>query len=151
MGLETELSSGMCAFLQGPNLKSNFQWNADLTLRWNFHHWGYVCVKHCSKVIRDHFVYVPSQWETLLCNVVSHWLGAYTKWSLVIEIICISVKCAWNKPVKEEFMTISWATPMLMKHFSCWCPGPRLNIKTVLSTYGNFHVKDKTAVRTSYL
>ena len=32
---------------------------------------------------RDHFVYVPSQWETTLhCNVVSHWLGTYTKWSL---------------------------------------------------------------------
>ena len=30
-------------------------------------------------------------------------------------------------------------------------PGPRLNIKTVLSTYGDFHVKDKMAVRTSYL
>ena len=30
-------------------------------------------------------------------------------------------------------------------------PGPRLNIKTVLSTYGDFHVEDKTAVRTSYL
>ena len=30
-------------------------------------------------------------------------------------------------------------------------PGPRLNIKTVLSTYGDFHVKDKTVVRTSYL
>ena len=29
--------------------------------------------------------------------------------------------------------------------------GPRLNIKTVLSTYGDFHVKDKTAFRTSYL
>ena len=29
--------------------------------------------------------------------------------------------------------------------------GPRLNIKTVLSKYGDFHVKDKTAVRTSYL
>ena len=29
--------------------------------------------------------------------------------------------------------------------------GPRLNIKTVLSTYGVFHIKDKTAVRTSYL
>ena len=29
--------------------------------------------------------------------------------------------------------------------------GPRLNIKTVLSMYGDFHVKDKTAVRTSYL
>ena len=33
----------------------------------------------------------------------------------------------------------------------CYVTGPRLNIKTVLSTYGDFHVKDKTAVRTSYL
>ena len=39
----------------------------------------------------------------------------------------------------------------------CWWPwwwkepGPRLNIKTVLSAYGDFHVKDKTDVRTSYL
>ena len=32
---------------------------------------------------RDRFVFAPSQWETTLhCNVVSHWLGAYTKWSL---------------------------------------------------------------------
>ena len=30
-------------------------------------------------------------------------------------------------------------------------PGPRLNIKTVSSTCGDYHVKDKTAVRTSYL
>ena len=29
--------------------------------------------------------------------------------------------------------------------------GPRLNIKTVLSTCGDFDVKDKTAIRTSYL
>ena len=29
--------------------------------------------------------------------------------------------------------------------------GPRLNIKTVLSQYGDSYVKDKTAVRTSYL
>ena len=36
----------------------------------------------------------------------------------------------------------------LLQHLE---PGPRLNIKTVLSTYGDFHVKDKTAVRTSYL
>ena len=36
-------------------------------------------------------------------------------------------------------------------HVSGHSPGPRLNIKTVLSTYGDFHVKDKTAVRTSYL
>ena len=43
------------------------------------------------------------------------------------------------------------------KHAKCrarkcfWHSGPRLNIKTVLSTYGDFHVKDKTVVRTSYL
>ena len=32
---------------------------------------------------RDHFVDTPSQWEmTLQCNVLSYWLGAYTKWSM---------------------------------------------------------------------
>ena len=31
----------------------------------------------------DHSVYVPSRWEMALhCNAVSHWLGAYTEWSL---------------------------------------------------------------------
>ena len=36
-----------------------------------------------SLCYRDHFVYARSKWETTLhCNVVSHWLGAYTKWSL---------------------------------------------------------------------
>ena len=39
----------------------------------------------------------------------------------------------------------------LTNPFLCVDTGPRLNIKTVLSTYGDFHVKDKTAVRTSYL
>ena len=38
------------------------------------------------KIGRDHVVYAPSQWKTTLhslqCNVVSHWLRAYTKWSL---------------------------------------------------------------------
>ena len=32
---------------------------------------------------RDNSVYAPSQWDTTLhCNVVSHWLGAFTNWSL---------------------------------------------------------------------
>ena len=45
----------------------------------------------------------------------------------------------WNNFVASmDVIDISWS-------------GPRLNIKTVLSTYGDFHVKDKTAVRTSYL
>ena len=33
---------------------------------------------------RNHFVFAPSQWEmTLQCNVISHWLGAPTKLSLL--------------------------------------------------------------------
>ena len=32
---------------------------------------------------RDHFVYAHSLWEMVLhCNVISHWLGTYSKWSL---------------------------------------------------------------------
>ena len=39
-----------------------------------FHKWYY----------RDHLVYAPSQWETTLhCDIVSHWLATYTKWSLL--------------------------------------------------------------------
>ena len=42
-----------------------------------------------SNLLQGSFVNVPSQWEmTLHCNVVSHWLGAYTTWSLLL-IICI--------------------------------------------------------------
>ena len=38
---------------------------------------------HFVWICRDHFVYGSNQWEiTLHCNVFSHWLGAYTKWSL---------------------------------------------------------------------
>ena len=49
----------------------------------------------CPKLCRDHLVYGPGQWEaTLQCNVVSNWLGTYTKWSLACTQIlkCISLK-----------------------------------------------------------
>ena len=48
---------------------------------------------------RNHFVHAPSQWEMMLhCNVISHWLGAYTKWSLMhIILLCLEaaivIKC----------------------------------------------------------
>ena len=48
-------------------------------------------------------------------------------------------------PISSRFTVVAYR---LSLHRSS---GPRLNIKTVLSTYGDFHVKDKTAVRTSYL
>ena len=40
-----------------------------------------------ATITRDHFVYVLSQWETTLqCNVVPHWLGAYTKWPCITTV-----------------------------------------------------------------
>ena len=65
--------SGMAKFLLEP---SNITWfrsnlvneNSLRKLLWQ----GSFCV--CA------FVYAPSQWQTTLqCNVVSHWLGAFTK------------------------------------------------------------------------
>ena len=49
----------------------------------------------------------------------------------------------------NEVFSRGWG--VLISAWALLHPGPRLNIKTVLSTYGDFHVKDKTAVRTSYL
>ena len=43
---------------------------------------SYQFVRH-----RDHFVNMPSQWEMTLCNVISHWLGTYTKWSLETPMV----------------------------------------------------------------
>ena len=38
---------------------------------------------HCKRKV----LHAPRQWQTALhCNVVSHWLGAYTKWSLHMDI-----------------------------------------------------------------
>ena len=46
-------------------------------------------------VLMDHFVNAPSQYDTMLqCNIVyivSHWLGASTKWSLCALFSCNSV------------------------------------------------------------
>ena len=51
---------------------------------YNYISWFVSCICERVCVDRDHSVYVPSQWEmTLQCNVISHWLGAYTKWSLI--------------------------------------------------------------------
>ena len=45
---------------------------------------------------KDRFVNAPSQWEvTLHCNVVSHWLGAFTKWSLGNHMISSG---QWSNP-----------------------------------------------------
>ena len=46
--------------------------------KWN-HKADEIVASGCA-LRRDQFVYALIQWETMLqCNVVSHWLGAYTK------------------------------------------------------------------------
>ena len=38
--------------------------------------------KTCTAT-KDHYLHALSQWETMLqCNIISHWLKAYTTWSL---------------------------------------------------------------------
>ena len=45
------------------------------------------CYTVTSSLIEDHSVYEPSQWEMALhYNVISHWLGANTEWSLWFTI-----------------------------------------------------------------
>ena len=45
--------------------------------------YGFQRISSLIGLTRDHFEHAPSQLETRLhCNVISHWLGAYTKWSL---------------------------------------------------------------------
>ena len=50
----------------------------------NPHTWKYgLDIETMPRVPADHFVNVPSQWETTLhFNIVSHWLGAYKNGSL---------------------------------------------------------------------
>ena len=71
----------------------------------------------------------------------------------VLSMTCLSqchvVECASLSSVKIESVEVSYTIKMCS--WIEYRAGPRLNIKTVLSTYGDFHVKDKTAVRTSYL
>ena len=74
--------SAACGSQTAPSRgKSHRDWKETETL-------GYVINsfekgRYLISILRDHFVYAPNQWETTLqYNVVSHWLGTCTKWSL---------------------------------------------------------------------
>ena len=66
---------------------------------------------------RDHFVYAPSQWEmTLQCNVTSHWLGEYTKWSLTFHWLGVYTK--WSLLMEDKDLGI-----LHSQYHCCWWPG----------------------------
>ena len=57
-------------------------------------------------IIRDHFAYAPSQREMALqCNVVSHWLDAFTKWSLNSLVHVIACRLFNVKLLTEPTLT----------------------------------------------
>ena len=101
------------------------------------------------------------------CNVPSHalrWCWFIINWTQRNDNVSNTVFRQNQMPFKMSSTisnhVCSGLDGLWSYHLSCVChketyktmsPGPRLNIKTILSTYGDFHVKDKTAVRTSYL
>ena len=74
--------------------------------------------------VQTHFGYAPSQWETTLhWNAGSHWLGAYTKWSLLYSN-CNGkrwVQGLYSLSGQMSYRKISWSldvTRFGFKHFS---------------------------------
>ena len=111
-------------------------------------------------------IWVITRNKHCIVYIIGLFVSAWTRKTLhsVGCDIIVLLKHQWSKDVGEILHTRAWECIL---YYSCpkpcaglaylfaysryQVPGPRLNIKTVLSTYGDFHVKDKTAVRTSYL
>ena len=78
----------------------------------------------------------------LQCNVVSHWPGAYTKWSLYLKnITCLrSSQDHWihqaNRPQDQPASQFNIKTSLQVQWFPLWRSGPRLNIKNVFPGVG---------------
>ena len=113
----------------------------------------------------------PNQWEkTLQCNVVSHWLGACTKWSLHKTLVMLNLTSG-NIKNRLEFSMISqhWynacslvmanmPVSLLIQYHYCWWPGDTRTqgisnngIDIVITEYSglstggvnNFHISSK--------
>ena len=64
-----------------------------------------------------YFVYAPNQWEmTLQCNIVSHWLGAYTKQSLNYSW---SFKTTCCHGLSTQFIQLSMASDKSLYFAQC--------------------------------
>ena len=104
------------------------------------------------------------QWEILIPSL---WIAMHQYFPWITFHMNWMVKFTYSVPIDHFILKLHTSLPWAMILISLLLsqnerelhhtkssrlyPGPHLNIKTVLSTYGDFHVKDKTAVRTSYL
>ena len=84
---------------------------------------------------KDHFVYVPIQWErTLHCNVVSHWLGASTK--CFLQWPNYEHKPSWLWPGYEN-VCVSSDTEDMKYYLCCYPTNCNKPLQLFCSWYGN--------------
>ena len=122
--------------------------NIPLQLRWqgvkwnniNIHSWKKGCYKEVS--FRNEVPFWRLFISYLLVSQIPIGFDGFPASSHLIKI---------PHPRRQGSTTYEAILKTILNKARSWRAGPRLNIKTVLSTYGDFHVKDKTAVRTSYL
>ena len=71
---------------------------------------------------RDHFVYAPNQWETMLhCNVASHWQGTYIEWSLMT----LPVLKTYRRPNQKFWKTWTLICKFGQANVPMWCMVPK--------------------------
>ena len=124
-------------------------------------YWFVYSISFCNKrkwihriLFGYHFVNAPSQWVTTLhCNIVSHWSGAYTNWSLLLCFVLCYKRYWWHRSGyevwchRQNLLNISFAAffvayylrfvydyiAYLVYHINSWCL--RWDISGELSLY----------------
>ena len=123
-----------------PLINAHILVNRNELMHFSLKNWSHRCMTHFS-LKTDHI----DAWSWLL---ISWLLKSVATWLFVKQPSAGQQQRKHHSPV---------LLPKGLSYRKCFhvmtssSTGPHLNIKTVLSTCGDFHVKDKTAVRTSYL
>ena len=153
--------------LNGPqHVKISFITTRHIPFWCTFNITGIYTIAHgiCTILFRFFF---QLMWSVYSCDPFIHIIQGQMIAPLPGSVFCLGWK-QFSHPVVYLLMEFRWHPTSSLSHelhcgsftmatyfifimFQNLIPGPRLNIKTVLSTYGDFHVKDKTAFRTSYL
>ena len=95
---------------------------------------------YASMFCRSDVVHAPNQWETtLLYSVVFHWLGAYTKWSLILLQVSIKFQIINTKyccPAPNEWNSTVhiWLLIFIIRHNFSPCVSKPLILISVTST-----------------
>ena len=124
----------------------NIMASHDDVIKWKHfpRNWLFVRGIHRSRWIPPH----KGQWRgALMFSLICVWLNVWVNNHEAGDFRRHRGHCDVSVMRRNQIIMSTQSSHLCLQPNS----GPRLNIKTVLSTYGDFHVKDKTAVRTSYL